>query len=90
MKNNGNQIFLMKKFALTFVSIFFSKSRDLPEPISEPGFKVGTGIGKFLTGSATQVRTFGQATMVLLIQVVVRLSQNQEEIATRYLATKKK
>ena len=63
MNNNGNQIFIMKKICVDFCVSIFSKSRDLPEPVSEPEpepeprFKVGTGTGigtgKFLTGSAT-------------------------------------
>ena len=63
MNNNGNQIFIMKKICVDFCVSIFSKSRNLPEPVSEPepepGFKVGTGTGigtgKFLTGSATLV-----------------------------------
>ena len=67
MNNNGTKIFIMKKTFVDFCVSIFSKSRDLPEPVSEPepepepGFKVGTGTGigtgKFLTGSATLLVT---------------------------------
>ena len=36
MNNNGNQIFIMKKICVDFCVSIFSKSRDLPEPVSEP------------------------------------------------------